>query len=337
MILNCYLKIQYFTLLAIIVSMSFYSASGQISPITVETDKAQYLQKETIYVSGYVDQVIFGQEVSLMVIAPNGNIIYFENLFVDSAKNFQTKLTANSSSMNISGVYTLLVVYGSDNGTAETNFTVVQSPITDLKLKNILLNFDFINSNKKSIQEHVDYKITVLKNNIAVFGPTPLNHSSTGSVSIPLDIAERQPHEVLIEVNGILFSPIPLETASFSIMTNSENVQTGYTNNNSLKINLAVDRDPFLEKKLIPNWIKNNAGWWAEGKIDNETFVQGIQFMIKEKFVNIPNLPYPASWMDKSVPIWVKNNANWWAADLIPEQEFIKGIKYLVEKGVIQI
>src|SRR3970282_2125535 len=26
----------------------------------------------------------------------------------------------------------------------------------------------------------------------------------------------------------------------------------------------------------IPTWIKNNAGWWADGKIDDNSFVQGI-------------------------------------------------------------
>ena len=31
----------------------------------------------------------------------------------------------------------------------------------------------------------------------------------------------------------------------------------------------------------IPDWIKNNAGWWADGQINDDTFVQGIQFLIK--------------------------------------------------------
>ena len=33
---------------------------------------------------------------------------------------------------------------------------------------------------------------------------------------------------------------------------------------------------------VVPDWIKNNAGWWAEGQIDDQTFVNGIQFLIKE-------------------------------------------------------
>ena len=31
----------------------------------------------------------------------------------------------------------------------------------------------------------------------------------------------------------------------------------------------------------IPAWIKNNAGWWANGEIDDNTFVSGIQYLIK--------------------------------------------------------
>jgi hypothetical protein len=38
----------------------------------------------------------------------------------------------------------------------------------------------------------------------------------------------------------------------------------------------------------IPPWVKNNAKWWADGKIDDNSFVQGIQFLIKEGIMKIP-------------------------------------------------
>jgi len=38
----------------------------------------------------------------------------------------------------------------------------------------------------------------------------------------------------------------------------------------------------------IPDWIKNNAGWWADGSIDDDAFIQGIQFLIKNGILNIP-------------------------------------------------
>jgi hypothetical protein len=31
---------------------------------------------------------------------------------------------------------------------------------------------------------------------------------------------------------------------------------------------------------VIPGWIKFNAGWWADGSIDDSTFVTGLQWLI---------------------------------------------------------
>ena len=37
----------------------------------------------------------------------------------------------------------------------------------------------------------------------------------------------------------------------------------------------------------IPSWIKNNAGWWADGAIDDDSFVGGIQFLIEEGIMSV--------------------------------------------------
>jgi len=36
-----------------------------------------------------------------------------------------------------------------------------------------------------------------------------------------------------------------------------------------------------IDEISIPVWIKNNAGWWADGQIDDNSFVSGIQYLIK--------------------------------------------------------
>ena len=41
----------------------------------------------------------------------------------------------------------------------------------------------------------------------------------------------------------------------------------------------------------IPIWIKNNAKWWADGSIDDNSFVQGIQFLIKSGIMKITPPP----------------------------------------------
>ncbi len=88
----------------------------------------------------------------------------------------------------------------------------------------------------------------------------------------------------------------------------------------------------------VPDWIKNNAKWWSAGQIGDSDFVSGIQFMIKEKIINIPDLPEQASeTAEEKVPDWIRNNAGWWADGLITEDDFVKGIQYLVEQGIIRV
>ena len=40
-----------------------------------------------------------------------------------------------------------------------------------------------------------------------------------------------------------------------------------------------------IEQTSIPDWIKNNAGWWATDQIDDSAFVQGIQYLIQEGII----------------------------------------------------
>ncbi len=37
----------------------------------------------------------------------------------------------------------------------------------------------------------------------------------------------------------------------------------------------------------VPEWVKNNAGWWAEGQIPDSAFIDGIEYLIKDGIINI--------------------------------------------------
>ena len=41
------------------------------------------------------------------------------------------------------------------------------------------------------------------------------------------------------------------------------------------------------EDYTIPSWIKNNAGWWADGLIDDRNFVTGLQWLITNGVIGI--------------------------------------------------
>lgn len=52
-------------------------------------------------------------------------------------------------------------------------------------------------------------------------------------------------------------------------------------------IPIIFDRVNSRPEILIPDWIRNNAAWWADGQIDDSTFVSGIQFLIKQGIIRV--------------------------------------------------
>ena len=86
----------------------------------------------------------------------------------------------------------------------------------------------------------------------------------------------------------------------------------------------------------VPAWVKNNAGWWADGTIGDSDFITGIQYLIEEGIITIPSTTRSASTSD-TIPDWVKNNAGWWADGTISENDFLNGIQYLIKMGIMQV
>lgn len=78
------------------------------------------------------------------------------------------------------------------------------------------MKVEFINPKTNEIQPHIDYKVSVTKGDTSVFGPIPLTHTSEGTVTIPVEFKEKGEHKITIDVEGILFQPIPPETATFT-------------------------------------------------------------------------------------------------------------------------
>ena len=37
----------------------------------------------------------------------------------------------------------------------------------------------------------------------------------------------------------------------------------------------------------VPSWFKINAGFWASGEIDDETFVNGLQYLIQIGLIQV--------------------------------------------------
>ncbi len=116
---------------------------------------------------------------------------------------------------------------------------------------------------------------------------------------------------------------------------NSQNFETFYTATSELSIS-SSDRVETSQTAVIPSWIKNSAGWWAEGIIGDDEFIQSIQFLIKERLLFVP-ISTVESTQSQEIPLWIKNNAGWWSEGLISESDFVKGLEFLISKGLIKI
>ena len=89
-----------------------------------------------------------------------------------------------------------------------------------------------------------------------------------------------------------------------------------------------------IEESTIPFWVKNNAKWWSDDKISDNDFISGIQYLIKNKIINVKSENVKENSSD-IIPSWIKNNAKWWSTGKIPDSDFLSGIKYLIENNII--
>jgi hypothetical protein len=78
--------------------------------------------------------------------------------------------------------------------------------------------------------------------------------------------------------------------------------------------------DPTSVTKLIPDWVKNNAGWWATDQIEDADFINGIEYLIKKDILGIDNekikgkvpiedVKFSSSWtVDKDKLVYVSSS-----------------------------
>ena len=106
----------------------------------------------------------------------------------------------------------------------------------------------------------------------------------------------------------------------------------------NLQIPIIVDRKDFSKifDYQIPEWVKNNAGWWADGQVDDKTFATGIEYLIK---IGIIVVPITENQLEdgSNIPDWIKTNAKWWADGQVDDKTFATGIEYLIKIGIIVV
>ena len=83
--------------------------------VPLNTEKSSYSEGETILVTGQVKNIISDKPVSVIVKAPNGNLVSIAQVTVGADKKFSTEVTAGGALMKAEGAYTVTVQYVTEN------------------------------------------------------------------------------------------------------------------------------------------------------------------------------------------------------------------------------
>jgi hypothetical protein len=86
----------------------------------------------------------------------------------------------------------------------------------------------------------------------------------------------------------------------------------------------------------IPSWIKSNAKYWKDGQIGDDEYVKGVQYLIQNEIIQIPQSDKSVEKSSK-IPSWVKNNAGYWADGSLGDAEYVLAMQYLVSMGLIDV
>ncbi len=100
-------------------------------------------------------------------------------------------------------------------------------------------------------------------------------------------------NEAVQSVTNFGFAVISIQAQEFSNIENSTYVNSvnlkqieelqkliNELKDNKIKI-VSIGEINLNQIIRVPEWIKNNAEWWANGSIDDKTFVQGIEYLVK--------------------------------------------------------
>ncbi|WP_246282068.1 peptidase [Nitrosopumilus ureiphilus] len=203
------------------------------------------------------------------------------------------------SSVTENGQFRVLVSWEPENLKSNSNAKIIFD-ITDIFLKN------------RPVATHYEFSMT--QNDKIIFEQSGISSDSK-------------------EKHNVAEFKIPQDVTEIAYL-NFKNLD----NNNLAKstIPIIIDRITNEDEISIPDWIRNNALWWSEQQIDDNTFIQGIQYLIKNKIIVIPQTQQESS-TSQEIPPWIRNNAAWWSDGIIDDDSFIQGIQFLIKEGILQI
>ncbi|MEE8180667.1 MAG: plastocyanin/azurin family copper-binding protein [Nitrosopumilaceae archaeon] len=220
--------------------------------IFVLTDELKYAFGDSIEIYGKVEPVISGMDVNIIVINPENNLVFLENVPVlDDDGLFLTEISNTDSAIwGTSGTYEVKATYG-DDADAQTTFEFDAShvPVPKPDFGSVLVPSDLQNIHPDPNNDRAN---TIGVKNVPNWIKDDAKLWSTGQL---------QNHEFYKGIEYLIDEKIIVPDIS--------------------------SKSPDNSKKHIPDWVKNNAKWWANGLIDESEFVNSFKYMIEKGIVRV--------------------------------------------------
>ena len=104
----------------LITSIGVSPIFGENGIIIVNTDKSSYSDGDTITISGEIKNMVPGDQLSLIIQSPNGNLVSLDQMTVGVDNQFSTEIKLGGKLMNVEGTYTIKIQYREQS--ANTSF-----------------------------------------------------------------------------------------------------------------------------------------------------------------------------------------------------------------------
>ena len=325
----------------------------------VTTEKESYDSGETIQISGFIkpQPTYYPVDITLLIQDSIGNIVTNDKLTPASDGTFETSIVALGPLWQEAGEYSIKANYLSqttkttfyftkgadsaptpkplafaqdgaskiptDKGTLDVTLTIKPFP-PDLR-KPVMISFEFLEPNTDNPKSHIDYRVTIVQGGQDMH-TTYKQHSHSGIDSFSYAFMVEGSYDIAVSLEGIDFSPIPKEVATFPIV-----IGTGE------RIMIDVVDVTVPESTQIPQWIKQVGEFWIEDKIDDAGFVQVIEYLVQEDIIRIPYAEAPEGEAATQIPSWIKSNTEFWVTGKISDDEFTIGLEWLINNGIIRV
>jgi len=267
---------------------------------TIDTDQPSYDDGDKIRITGNVgtlSESFPNTLVTIIITGPTNNIIGIVQITPDASGQFSHNFIAGEA-MNITGEYTISAKYGTQTSTTTFSFSAIT--ILDTIPPKILQPKDIVVDASDSNGAIVTYEVLAIDNEDEIIKPSC--SPSSGS-----------------------FFPIGDTTVVCSAFDSSGNAAPQ-------KSFLVTVNAPLI----IPDWIKDVAAFWCDDKIDDASFIEGIQYLIDNDVIVVPETQAGMGGT-QVIPSWIKNNACWWSQGLISNSDFAQGIQWLIGQGIIRV